>query len=99
MSDTTDRIVADLPKIQAIANRPLAQNPLLSVVLEQAMALAKISDWTGNAQQGLAVERQGSAPAETETPPAPRDGIPSVGVPEDAVTLEPSPMRSRKTGT
>ena len=102
MADTAiDRILSDLPKIQATADSAMQQNPLLSIVLQQAMALAKISEWTINAQQGVAAEQQTAKPAETAPVP---DTIPSVaevlGVPEDAVELVPAgTSETRRNGS
>lgn len=66
MSDATQRILADLPAIRNIANGPLAQNPLLPLVLQQAMALSQIAKWTTDAEAGLATEQQAEATDEAE---------------------------------
>lgn len=44
-------ILEDLPKIRQIAGQPMAQNPLLAVVLQQAQALAQIAQWTVDAEK------------------------------------------------
>lgn len=66
MTDAMQRILADLPAIKKIADGPMAQNPLLPIVLQQALALAQISDWSANAQKGVADEK---APPAAESKP------------------------------
>lgn len=73
MPDLTaiDKILADLPKIQALAASPNAQNPMLLALLQQAQALTEIGTWAQNAQALLGAERAAPTQAPAEMPPTP----------------------------
>lgn len=72
-NDPMQDILADLPKIQAIADGPMRANPLLAMLLQQAGALAQISAWAQNAQAGV------NAPKTEEPPSAPDDAVTEEG--------------------
>jgi hypothetical protein len=65
VSEATDKITADLATVHQIALRPLARNPLLAVVLEQAAALQELATWAGAARQLVA---DGAAEPEEDAP-------------------------------
>jgi hypothetical protein len=80
MHDDIQKILTDLPALQQIANRPLAEQPLLAVVLAQAKALAELSTWARSAAQLAA-----SVPAEA-VPTAAE----ALGIPDEAVEVVPT---------
>lgn len=58
------KVMADLPVIQQIARRPHQQNPLLSLILAQARALAEIERWAADAQQQATSDQTGEKGAD-----------------------------------
>lgn len=70
MNDPIADILADLPKIHQIALEPNRLNPLLSVVIQQAVALAKIADWSEKAHTG-AQSAAAAMPDDHEEVPTP----------------------------
>lgn len=61
-----EQILSDLPTIQQLAAAPYGKHPLLSVILDLAMANAQVGKWAADCQALLA--KQAEAPKADAVP-------------------------------